>query len=313
MIALAIFLFALSPGCIRPVAGNGTITGPGDYDFSLVHDNLTRYYRVHVPPAYDGETSTPMVIYIHGGGGDYRSAEKDGMYPYADKYGFILAAPAGTGPLGERLLSWNGGNWDCGTRCGYAHEHNIDDVGFFSQMIDDLEARLNVDRKRIYATGISNGALMTNRLACDLSDRIAAFAPVAFAAAPSNCTPKRAVPIMYIHGTADPCSPFYGAEEGTCVVWGAPHIAPAQAKADFWREMDNCSANYTISYKKGNATCMSYSGCAEGVEMEFCKVEGMGHAWPSGAQYLPPEQVGPVSYDISFDQMWDFFSRNPMR
>jgi polyhydroxybutyrate depolymerase len=298
-------------GCVNQKNNHPTTTEPGTYDFSLVHDNLTRYYRVYVPPGYDPKVPTPVVIYFHGGGGNIRSAEIDGMNKQSDKHGFILVSPAGTGNFGKNMLSWNGGDWDCGNRCGYAQENNIDDVGFISQMIDTTEGNFTIDEKRIYATGISNGALMTMKLACDLSDKIAAFAPVALVAIPENCNPERPVSVMYTQGTSDPCTPFLGGT-GKCLILKAENIASTEQKTNFWRARDKCTDNSVISYQNGNATCVSNT-CAAKTEVELCTVVGMGHAWPSGSQYLSENLVGPVSYDISADQIWEFFQRNPMQ
>ena len=281
--------------------------GSKNYHLSLIHDNLTRNYWVHVPPAYDNEV--PVVIYLHGGGGSPRSSYLDGMYPYSDKLGFILVSPAGTGPIPDRLLVWNAGQ--C---CKYAIDRSIDDVGFISQMIDELEGKFNIDKKSIYATGISNGALMAYRLACELPDKIAAVSAVAPKAIPQNCSPSRPISIMQIHGTADTCNPYEGGI-GNCPVQARPYFVPRPAKESvgFWKEMNNCPDRPETMYNKGNASCLEYGPCKAGTNVEFCTVKGMGHTWPSGIQYLPESAVGPVSFDISFDQMWDFFKKNPMR
>ena len=152
---------------------------------------------------------------------------------------------------------------------------------------------------------------MAMKLACDLSDKIAAFAPVALPAIPENCSPKRSVSVMYTQGTSDPCIPFLGGQ-GKCLTFEADRIASAEQKANFWRDKDNCADNSTISYQSGNATCVSYT-CAGKTEVEVCTIVGMGHTWPNGSQYLPENLVGPVSRDISADHIWEFFQRNPMR
>ena len=128
--------------------------GARDYHFSLEHDGLTRKYNVHLPPSYDKNVPTPVVIYIHGGGGDMRAAYMDKVDKAADKFGFILVVPEGTGEVkfGHLRGSWNGGKWSNGECCGSA-----DDVGFISKMIDEVKLKFNIDENRIYATGISNG------------------------------------------------------------------------------------------------------------------------------------------------------------
>lgn len=312
---LLIVVVVFFSGCAKkqeapePQVGSEFTLGPGDHDFSLVHDGITRKYKVHVPPNYNKNVPTPSVIYLHGGGGSIKMSEKDGMEQSSDKLGFILVAPAGTGPFPNRLLVWNGGKWDGGECCGSAVEKNIDDVGFISKMIDEIKGDFNVDEDHIYATGISNGGILAYRLACELSDKIAAVAPVAPPAVPSDCRPSRPISIMHVHGTADPRVPFNGGE-------GAKERFVAQSAremVDSWIEMNVCPTGFTTAYQKGNAKCVSYKPCKSGTEVEFCTIEGGGHTWPSGSQYMSIDEVGPVSYDISFDQIWEFFEKNPMK
>jgi polyhydroxybutyrate depolymerase len=282
-----------------------------DYNFSLVHDGIARKYNVHLPSSYNKNIPTPVVIYLHGGGGSIRAAYKDGMDKASDKFGFILVVPAGTGPIPERLLRWNGGTWDGAASGGYPVKNNTDDVGFISKVIDEVKQEFNVDENRVYATGISNGGIMSYRLTCELSDKIAAVAVVAPPAVPSNCTPSEPISIMHIHGTADPCTPFYGGAGGIGKV--EFQAQSARNMVDFWIKNNNCSADFTASYEKGKVRCISYGPCKEGTYVEFCTIEDGGHAWPSGSQYLPVDRIGPVSYDISFDQIWEFFKKNPRK
>lgn len=294
--------------------------GTGDYDFSLVHAGLTRKYKVHLPPNYDKADKTPVVIYLHGGGGSLKAAYKDGMDKASDKFGFILVVPAGTGPMPDRLLTWNGGKWPIGTGgfetescCGYAVKNNIDDVGFISKVIEEVKNKFKVDEKRIYATGISNGAMMSYRLACELSDKIAAIASVAPPAVPMNCAPSKPVPVMHIHGTVDPCAPYDGGTGGGCFGSEKYEMQSAKEMVDLWRNINGCSGGSVITYQKGDVTCISYNKCEGTSELEFCTIEGGGHTWPSGSQYLSADKIGPVSYDISFDQIWEFFKRHPKK
>jgi polyhydroxybutyrate depolymerase len=286
---------------------------PGDYNFSLAYDGIVREYSVHIPRGYKNTVPTPIVIYLHGGGGSIKAAYKDGIDKYSDKFGFILLIPSGTGPIPDRFLTWNGGKWDGGECCGYAVKNNIDDVGFISRMIGEVKKKFNIDENRVYATGISNGGILSYRLACELSDKIAAVAVVAPPAVPSNCIPARPVSIMHIHGTADPCVSFNGGLSGGCI--GSERFQAQSAKnmVDFWLKNNGCPSDFTVSYEKGKAKCISYGPCKNGTFVEFCTIEGGGHAWPSGSQYLPVDRIGPVSYDISFDQIWEFFQKYPRK
>lgn len=307
----------VSTGTSTPTPVPSLTLGSGDYDFSLAHGGLTRKYKAHIPTIYNNANKTPVVIYIHGGGGNSEGSKNDGLYPYSDKYGFILLSPAGTGVLRDKLLVWNLGpyliNGNIQTHPNYASEHNIDDVVFLSKMIDEAKTNFNVDENRIYVTGISQGGMMSYRLACELSDKIAAIAPVAPPAVPMNCIPSKQVSLMHIHGTADPCAPFLGGMSGGCLGTQPEPFQSAQEMVNRWLSINKCSSDSVAVYQKGNATCKSYNACADNSEVEFCTVEGMGHVWLSGWQYLPVNKIGPVSYDISFDQIWEFFKKHQLQ
>lgn len=249
----------------------------------------------------------PVVIYLHGGGGSIKSAYIDGLDDAADQLGFILAIPAATrvkwGPLASR---WNGGEWAGGQCCGSA-----DDVGFISKMIDEVTKQFHADPTRIYATGISNGGLMTNRVACELADKIAAVATVAPAALPERCAPSRPISIMDIHGTGDLCNPFDGSvPTGACGKTDYKRMSPKEV-VDAWRRINGCSEG-PARETRGSLAFSKYP-CRDNSEVLFCKVEGMGHTWPSGSQYLSARLVGPVSHEISMRDLWEFFQRHSLR
>lgn len=277
--------------------------------FTLHHEGVPRTYQVHVPPAYDARHPLPVVMYIHGGGGNARSAYLDGLDKAADRFGFLLAIPEGTGERRRRQLraSWNGGTWAGGSCCTSA-----DDVGFIARMLDDLEKNFAVDRRRVYAAGISNGGLMTNRLGCELANRLAAIATVAPAAIPSDCHPARLLPVMDIHGTADTCNPYEGGPPTNplCRKVSYTRMSPAAVR-QAWLTLNRCAPESDITYQAGNATCWRHAQCAPGAEVVFCRVEGMGHAWPSGFQ-SKLLGIAPVSHDISTDQLWDFFRQHAL-
>lgn len=228
-----------------------------DYDFAVQHAGLARKYRVHVPRGYDESEKAkpfPAVIYLHGGGGSIRAAYNDGMDKASDRLGFVLIVPAGTGPIPEILLTWNGGAWGPGkleSCCAYAYDHHIDDVGFISRVIADAQVRFRIDENRIYATGISNGGLMSYRLACELSGTIAAVASVASPGTPSSCSPARPVPILHIHGTADPCAPYDGGLPKPCLGTALHEMQPASHQVAIWRELDHCSRSLQSHTGKG--------------------------------------------------------------
>lgn len=290
--------------------------GPGDYENALTMGTLSRRYKIHVPQGYSGTTPMPVVVYLHGGGGSSDAAQNDGLFSFSDTYGFLLVAPDGTGILHDKLLTWNGGSWTAsggGTTqcCGYAVERNVDDVAFIDSVIKDVEAKFSVDTDKIFATGISNGGLMSFRLGCDLSETFAAIAPVASPGVPNDCAPERLVPALYIHGTSDPCALYNGGIGGGCIGKQKLNTLPAKTSVENWRDVVHNTSNGESAYHRGKADCTLYPGGTSGADVEFCTITDGGHTWPSGNQYLPEDKVGPVSYDLSFDQIWEFFKNHP--
>lgn len=270
----------------------------GDHSYSITVGQLQRTYSIYAPSSYDASRPLPVVIYIHGGGGDASAATADGLPAYADSLGFILAAPNGI----EK--QWNGGTWETGTCCG-----SVDDVGFIRQMIQQIKENYYTDEARFYATGISNGGLMTNRVGCELSTVVTAIATVAPAARPSNCAPSRKVPVLDIHGALDRCNPMYGGTPPFSFCANQPYQRMSMPQIlDFWRSVNGCTTSSTSLYENGGAHCLAYKGCT--AEVAYCQVDNMGHTYPSGAQYLSSSLIGPVSTDISFRQIWEFFSRH---
>ncbi len=308
----------------------------GDYDFTIKHDGLIRRYKVHVPPSYDKKTPLPVILAFHGGTGN---ADKSPSYfqlnPKSDKEGFIVVYPEGTGKkiLGTILGSWNGG-----TCCGPAFKNNVDDVGFIKKMLTKLEQDFNIDEKRIYATGMSNGAIMSYALACEMSDKIAAIAPSGSIGHYRQCDQTRPVPTIHFHGTDDPCAVYDGCDgcEG-CV---SKYLSKMKISSDFetmnvmsvpkfidnWRKRNGCSSETKVTYKHKNATCITYQECKENAEVTLCTIKGMGHVWPGRPSYslnickTKPngymctawkETVGKLSTDISAnDMMWNFFKKH---
>jgi len=273
---------------------------------SIAVHGVTRTYRVHLPAGRAPRDAAPLVVVFHGGGGNAANAARmTGMDAESDREGFVVAYPNGTGPLREALLTWNA--WRC---CGRALEENVDDVGFVRALVASLERDYRIDRKRVYATGMSNGAMMAYRAGCELADLFAAIAPVAGALDTDDCRPASRVSVIAFHGTADHHVPFDG---------GAPTAAFDRHRRvdnsvayaiDFWRRRDGCAAQPSRE-RKGSVVHDAYA-CADGTAVELYAVEGQGHAWPGGEKGLRHGNVDAPTTEISAtDLMWDFFSRHP--
>lgn len=300
---LIIGIVILFISCIVNAQGNKPQSFPaGKYKFTV----LGRDYGVYVPYDYtkNEKETVSVIVYLHGGGGDSNSAYADNLDLYARKHKFFLAMPEAKrlSWWSKASTRWNGGCWEGGCCCG----GDTDDVAYISEIIDDLRVKFNIGR--VYAMGISNGGLMVNRLACELSDKITAIATVAPTAIPTPCKPSILLSVMNIHGTEDPCNPYDGSNPaGICGAVDYKRMPPVNVVAS-WRDYLNCFSVGEIRYKYKTVTCISYSNTENAfAEVVFCTVEGMGHTWPSGSQYMPERIIGLVSYDISMDQIWEFF------
>ncbi|MGA8223582.1 MAG: PHB depolymerase family esterase [Candidatus Acidiferrales bacterium] len=262
---------------------------------SLEIGGRKRAYFVHTPPAYDGKKSLPLVLVLHGGGQSPESAEwMSGMSAKADSENFLVAYPSGTGRL-SRMPTWNSGN--C---CGYALENKVDDVAFLSALIDKLEHDYSVDSKRVYVTGISNGGMMSYRLACEAADKVAAIAPVE-GAQNVECRPGAPVSVIVFHGTADQHVAFDG---GT----GRFQIGPSRvdnsvaSAVSFWAREDECSAKAKIE-ETSAVHAQAYTGCKDGTAVKLYAIQGGHHNWPGG--HMSGNHV-PAT-----DLMWAFFVEHP--
>jgi polyhydroxybutyrate depolymerase len=264
---------------------------------------VTRQYILHVPTGV-GTTPAPLVIVLHGGGGNGSSMERYSRFDgVADREKFLVAYPDGL----DR--GWNDGRGEIG--------HSSDDVAFIAALIDDVSRLAKVDRKRVYVTGISNGGMMSNRLACELSDRIAAVALVASsggAVAMKTCRPAKPLGYLIIAGTADPIVPYSG---GTVRILGGRsrgEVVGAEATIRFWAKANQCSDESTtraLPERTTDGTSVSvqeFANCE--MPTKLYRVEGGGHTWPSGRQYLPKRIIGNTSTQIDATEViWGFFSK----
>jgi polyhydroxybutyrate depolymerase len=263
--------------------------GPGDYPPGITsqtwlpidgvtgQQGLTRQYKVHVPPGYSAGVAAPVVFCFHGLSQDGVAFCTDSGVAWnakADQAGFVLVIPNGY------QQSWNGGS--C---CGAAASMNLDDVSLVRAIFAEVKSHLNVDTRRVYATGYSTGAYMSYRLACEAADLVAAVAPSAGeigipsigggtggAAADAGadftaCAPSQPVSVLDLHGTADNLISYSLQPKTLALV----------------TMFDGCSATTTASPPAppsgGDTTCVTYTGCAGGIEVSACAVQGGGHCW----------------------------------
>ncbi len=291
------------------LAADASPLSPGDHSRTVQVDGRGRSYLVHVPPQYVADSPTPVVLAFHGGGANARTMVAfSGLDQKADRSGFIVVYPEGTGRF-ERMLTFNAGN--C---CGQAAALQVDDVAFVRHVLDDLERIANVDRHRVFATGMSNGGMMAYRLAAEMSDRIAAIAPVSGPMGTKECRPGRPVSVMHFHGDADEFAPFAGGRgrgpSGTDF-----HSVDHSVSA--WVEANGCGKTprtIQLPDRENDGTTVRqvrYESGREGAEVVLVVIEGGGHTWPGNEPRM--RSLGVSTRDISAnDMMWEFFQRHPM-
>ncbi len=290
---------------------------PGDHEFQIQYGRRKRYYLVHVPPGGAGERPMPVVLAFHGGGGNAEGMRRYyGIDRVADRGSFIAVFPEGSGRLSRKLLTWN-----AGTCCGYARDQGIDDVGFVGALLSDLARRTLIDPTRIYATGHSNGAMMAYRLAAEMSDRIAAIAPIAGGMVVTSPNPRRPVSVLHIHSVDDPRALYEGG-------WGPP-FPLTQARVlhpkipetiRWWVQRDGCPAEAQVGEilhgRPGTkdvshtAERLVYGPCKEGTEVALLRLTGAGHGWPGAVSFLPERLMGRATSIVgASDEVWNFFRR----
>ncbi len=304
-----------APG--KPVAITENITDASlqDYSGSILINGLQRNYLIHLPSSYDRNQQWPLVIILHGGGGEAWNMDPlTDFNTLADKEGFVIVYPD------AYEHNWNDGRGESSIK---SQAQNIDDVAFISALINRLEQDLSIDKKRIYATGISNGAIMSNRLGCELSDRIAAIATVAGNIPEKTATtwsPSRAVSVLIINGTEDPLVPYNGGLVSFLSIKRGKVISVADT-VKFWVTCDGCPATPQIEqlpHLNANDSTSTdverYTGCRDGTEVVLYRVNGGGHTWPGGHQYMSERFIGKTSRDFSATEtIWQFFKLHPMK
>lgn len=279
-----------------PAACAGKQALSGDLEWTLTSGGRARKVFVHVPVAYDPAKPTPVVLNFHGFTSNAtQQASYSGMTRKADEARFVAVHAEGVGAAQS---------WNAGACCGDAAESKVDDVAFVGALLDELEAKLCVDAKRIFATGMSNGGFLSHRLACELSSRIAAIAPVAGVLGIPSCTPSRPVPEMHFHGTLDALVPYLGIVSPTR---SFPSVA---ATVDGWAQRNGCTDEPRTTVLRGDTVCTTRDACDAGSEVTLCTITGGGHTWPGA---IPIPAMGHTSLSIrATDAMWAFFERHPM-
>lgn len=275
------------------------------------HEGIPRTYHIYLPEGFNQQKSLPLVLALHGGGGTGRKFDQvlaQGQFKtIANQRGVILVFPDGMNR-----------QWSDGRTQHLKRNKSYDDVGFLSKVIDKMIEDYGVDAQRVYVTGISNGGFMSVRLALDLSDKIAAIAPVTaqLPLALQDKTPKHPISVMIVNGTEDPIVPYqgghvrlfkFGRSRGE-ILSTADTIEHFRLRNECHSRPQKTSLPDTDPNDGTRVEMEKYIDCADQTEVTLVRVIGGGHTWPGGAQYLKPKLIGRVSKDINASAMIiDFF------
>jgi polyhydroxybutyrate depolymerase len=286
----------------RPWASSGGLDTSQPQSFW--HDGIERTYVVRAPREQPPGTTLPVVLVLHGGGGNAANAEKmTGFTALVDRERVLVVYPEGTARRARiRLLTWNAGH--C---CGSAMERRVDDVGFISALLDTLATRYPIDPTRIYATGMSNGAMMSHRLGRELSHRIAAIAPVVGAVFGDEGAPATPVSALMINGLLDKSVPAGGGLTGgrAASAWDGTPTRPNIDQATFWARGNGCQP--TPERQERGAIIVWRFACPAGRRVELHQLKDNGHAWPGGER---GSRLGdrPSSAMNATEVIWTFFA-----
>lgn len=273
----------------------------------LTSSGHTRTSELHIPSSYNPSTPTPLVIGYHGGFGEGENQENlTHMATTAEREGFIVAYPDGINR-----------HWNDGRSKASSWSTTADDVQFTKDLIASISARLNIDKKRIYATGISNGGMMAYRVACEMTQTFAAIAPVSSAMPIEQktlCHPTGSIPVLMIQGTGDPLIPFSGGQ----MAFKVGEAIPARETITYWINNNRTSTTPVVTALPNTdpndgttATKEVYGNGKDGSEVVFIQVNGGGHTWPGGHQYARERLIGKTSRDFNAnDIIWEFFKQH---
>lgn len=315
---VSLLLCFCSMGCFAGESlSRGTRLGPGQHTLTLTVAGLERTYIVHVPPSYDSRRPLPLVVMLHGGGGTAKAAIwETGWTEKADRAGFLAVFPNAMSrdPSRRSSFATNPQLWNDGSDRFYPGQKAPDDISFITALLDDLSTRFVVDKRRVFVTGFSNGASMSFLVGAQLSNRIAAIAPVAGACWFEPVMLKRPVPMLYITGNADPLNLIEG---------GVPKLAtgasdrvrakpkpPVRESILKWAKALDCPMTPVSVSNVNGVRTETYGPGRNAAEVVYITVDGLGHTWAGGRSLLPESMVGGTSDTINAtDVIWDFFQK----
>lgn len=280
---------------------------------SLIWQERERTYWLHLPPKAKMDDPLPVLFHLHGGGGTGKATPRltyQRFNKISDREGFIVVYPDAI------AKNWNDGR----TEHLKPENVDVDDVGFIVEIINRLKNNYNIDSSRIFTTGMSNGGFMSSRLLCDRADLFRGGAVLTASLSVdyfAKCDPQKPVAVLVMNGTDDPIVPYAGGDVRLFKSGKSRgKIVSNDDYIEFWKEKNGCTEEKpTIELpdkKKEDGTTVSittYTNCETGGALKSYKINGGGHTWPGGKQYLGKKLIGNTSREINAcDEIWDFFS-----
>lgn len=273
---------------------------------TMQYSGEVRNWLIYRPPGLGGKPA-PLLFVLHGSAGsgeDMVRITEHGFEKLANRDKWIVVYPDAL----ERRWNDQGGS--------------VDDVGFLLALIDKLAANQEIDRTKVFMAGISNGGMMAERMLCEQAEKIAAIAVVAGSmqeASAVSCKPVRPRSVLLVHGTEDPIVPWKGGAVAGFEEFGK--VLPVTDIFRFWAERNQCSGNVQAGPLENrdprDGTTIRrelFSTCKDQTRVELVTVEGGGHTWPGGYQYLPERFIGKTSREIDANTLiWEFFQRKWVR
>lgn len=264
-----------------------------------------RKYLLYIPTSV--KRPAPLVLMFHGGGGHMQqAAEAYGWQATADKYGFVLAFPNGASrwPRGH-LATWN-----AGACCGYARDEQVDDMAFVRALLADLPRHVAIDTRRVFATGMSNGGMLTYRLACDMAEHFRAIASVAGTDNTLGCAPTRPLSVLHIHARDD-THVLYNGGAGPDAFRDMSKVTDFTSVAvtrDRWLQHLQLTSQQASVTELTGATIQRWQSADARTELVIITTATGGHSWPHSK---PVRGKTPSTAIDANEVIWQFFARQP--
>jgi polyhydroxybutyrate depolymerase len=312
-----LFLLSLISLCASCTSDNDepALEFPEFIDGSFTYQNNQRKYILHIPDRYDGRTEVPLVVFLHGGGGNAQTAQGfTNFNQVSDENGFLMVYPQAFFETATDSYAWADGRGLAPDKLG------IDDVGFVDAVVTALKAEYKIDNQRVYLCGFSNGSFLTQRIAFQRNNQFAAFGTLGGTMNESLYTrgnPGRAIPMVYVFGTADPLVPYDGGYvSGNLTLEPVTSVENAVA---YWKTNNACTTTQSKVVLPNVSTAdnstvevFQYTNCACNATVTFYRVIGAGHTWP-GVPLPYVHSFGETNLDIQAGvELWNFFKQHTL-